>query len=273
MLGNKSMLQQTIERAIQCSKVSSKLKIVTTNNFLKNAKDQINIFNDLCIKKNIICEPFARNTAAAIIYSTLNIYGEYGSNSICWVMPSDHHINKEENLIKSLAIAYEHALKGKIVTFGIKPKYPETGYGYINFNGSGDANKIERFVEKPDLNMAKKYMNSGKYLWNSGMFVFRCDELIKEFEKHAPEILRMVKDYMRSKNSDIYEAIENLGFDKAVMEKTENGVVIKCDIDWSDIGCHKKLNEIYKDNDNIRKFIISRHPQIYEINNNYASSG
>lgn len=219
---NKSLLQETLERAIFCTDTkpseiivvtSKKLETQTRNHLLKHHPDATN---------HLLIEDKSRNTAPAIALAANYAIENFKNNTLLWILPSDHVINDHSKLKQYLQQASLLATNNNIVTFGIKPKWPEIGYGYIKANG----NQIESFVEKPNLQKAKEYFKSNEYLWNSGMFLAPTALILKELEKHTPNIL----------NSE-----QVISFDKAVMEKTDKAAVIQCDLEWSDLGTWRSL--------------------------------
>ena len=214
--------------------------------------------------KGIILESEGRNTAPAIALAALH---EINNNhdSILFVLSADHIIKDINSFHQSIEIAKELAEEDKLVTFGILPNKPETAYGYIeisNSNSSNDYFNIKSFTEKPNQKNAKKYLDSGNYLWNSGMFMFKSSVYLNELEKFEPEILSACKkscttenidlDFIRIDN-DVFHQCPNESVDYAVMEHTNNGVVVPLDANWSDVGSWSSLWDVKtKDNnDNV----------------------
>ena len=169
-----TMIQKTVKRLSPLVSAED-IFIVTNAAYADLVNDQL---PDVP-RENILCEPCARNTAPCIAFAAAIIQKKYG-DAMMLVLPSDHLIGYENIYIKTLQTAIRTAEEGNnLVTIGITPAYPETGYGYINFGKeAGDAYEVERFVEKPDLPTAKKYLASGKYLWNSGMFVWKASAIM-----------------------------------------------------------------------------------------------
>ena len=202
----------------------------------------------------IIREPCGRNTAPAILLGVLKVIDEIEDAIIC-VFPADHVIGNTTVFHEKVHAAVRLAEKGHIVTFGIQPNYPETGYGYIEGDRSlsEGALSIKRFVEKPDLATAKAYIADGRYFWNSGMFTFRASVMLEEFRRNQPEILtRMTEILDRAEEPSVaaYKRIESISIDYAIMENTSKGVVLPSDLGWSDIGSWKSLYDfIEKDDD------------------------
>jgi len=203
----------------------------------------------------ILCEPCGRNTAPAILLAVLHILKDESDAVLC-VFPADHVIKDIPDFQEKLKSATGLADKGHIVTFGIKPHYPETGYGYIE--GERDvadgALTIKRFVEKPDRETAEKYLEAGNFFWNSGMFAFKASVMVEEFRTFHPELLKGMEELLST--SDFiakaeYEKLENISIDYAIMEKTKKGVILPSDFGWSDIGSWKSLYDFLpKDRNN-----------------------
>jgi mannose-1-phosphate guanylyltransferase/mannose-6-phosphate isomerase len=193
----------------------------------------------------ILPEPCGRNTAPAILLATLKILMTEPDAVIC-VFPADHIIRSVDSFHSKLKEAIEIANHGFIVTFGIQPDYPETGYGYIEGGkpiGNG-AFQVRRFVEKPRLQKAKIFMESGNFYWNSGMFVFKASVAVSEFKKHAGPLYTDLAAIMQNYpdiNADKYATLDKISFDHAVMEKTDKAAVLPSDFGWSDIGSWKSL--------------------------------
>jgi len=193
----------------------------------------------------IITEPVSRNTAPAILLACLQIRAEV-EDAVLGVFPADHVIGNVSAFHAQLAAAVELAAQGRIVTFGIRPHYPETGYGYVEAGTAapGGSLAVRRFVEKPDLDTARRYLAAGNFFWNSGMFTFRTSVILDEFRTHQPRLLQALERMCVSGQSirgEDYRGLPDLSVDYAVMEKTTKGVVLPSDFGWSDIGSWKSL--------------------------------
>ena len=194
----------------------------------------------------IILEPIGKNTAPAIALAALKFINN-GDDPLLLVLSADHLIKNVDVFHKSIAIAEKLAEKNKLVTFGIVPDKAETGYGYIkaDINNETDYYNIQSFVEKPNQANAQKYLDSGNYLWNSGMFMFKASVYLNELEKFEPGILNICKkscqtefkdkDFIRLNNDEFHQCPEQ-SIDYAVMEHTKDAVVVPLDANWSDIG-------------------------------------
>jgi mannose-1-phosphate guanylyltransferase/mannose-1-phosphate guanylyltransferase/mannose-6-phosphate isomerase len=208
----------------------------------------------------IMLEPLARNTAPAIACGAFKAL-ETDKDAVMVVLPSDHVIKNKGAFCKAVKAAAEEAMKGSLVTFGIVPTMPHTGYGYVKAGKSNDniVFDLEKFVEKPDAETAKKYLAEGTYSWNSGMFVFKAQTFIDELKSFEPEMAELSfkafeasekdSDFIRI-NKDYFEQIKGNSIDYAVMEKTKKGKIIKLNAGWDDVGSYSALFEINeKDSD------------------------
>jgi len=254
LMGETTLLQETALRALRTTGAKPENIItVTLGEQSGHVKAQLEAVNAKAAGQ-ILHEPSARNTAAAVAFAASHVYEKHGTDALMLVLPADHHINNEAELARAYALGLDAARNGFLVTFGIKPHRPETGYGYIR-QGEKVADmqgilKAAAFVEKPRLEIAQSYIESGDYLWNSGMFVFAAGKVLEEFSRHSPAILAQVREAM-SKGKEparpdpaAYSAIPSEPFDKAIMERSSDVVVIPCDPSWSDIGSWESLWEI-----------------------------
>jgi mannose-1-phosphate guanylyltransferase len=206
---------------------------------------------------NIILEPMGRNTAPAIALAALSAL-ENGDDLMLLVLAADHVITNVDAFQRSIISASAFAEQGKLVTFGIVPTHAETGYGYIKQGAIQTHNEeqgytVASFVEKPDLVTAETYLASGEYLWNSGMFMFKASRYLEELAKFSPEILAVCKKAYSNKNLDldftrisgeIFEKCPDDSIDYAVMERTEDAVVVPLNAGWSDVGSFSSLWEV-----------------------------
>jgi mannose-1-phosphate guanylyltransferase len=238
LFNNNSLFQLTVDRN---SKICNKQFIVSNAEQYFLALDQLEE-----LKKNnneYLLEPVGRNTAPAIALACLAL----DADEIVLVTPSDHLIKDENEYAKVLTRAEELASKNNLVTFGITPDYPETGFGYIESNGED----VKAFHEKPDIDTAKKYLESGNFYWNSGMFMFKAGVFLEELEKYSPDMLQACKtalnsahkeDIIRIKHDDMMQIPED-SIDYAVMEKSQKVKVVPSNINWSDLGSFDSLYE------------------------------
>ena len=220
----------------------------------------------------IILEPAGRNTAPAIALAALHATGQ-GDDPLLLVLAADHVIQNQANFIQAVQQAIPQAAAGKLVTFGIVPHAPETGYGYIRQGKpvSAEAYQVAAFVEKPDLATAEAYLASKEYYWNSGMFMFRASRYLEELAAHRPDILAACRQAMQGVHHDLdflrlneaaFLACPDDSIDYAVMEKTKDAVVVPMDAQWSDVGSWSALWEVNdKDQDGnaIRGDVLTTH--------------
>lgn len=218
------------------------------------------------LANSYVLEPFGRNTAPAIVAAAIKIAEGHGEDALMLVLAADHLIADQPAFARAVEQASQMALQGKLVTFGIKPEGPETGYGYIEADMSEHIRSLEgdelgfvvrRFVEKPNLEKAKEYVASGNYQWNSGMFCFSAGTLLREMGVHCPDILKATRDCVsRSQTStgknfsqvqldaESFSMVPNDSIDFAVMEKSSCVAVVPCSIGWSDIGSWDALGDL-----------------------------
>lgn len=250
-IGNNSFVQLTIKR-IEPLLDTEKIRIVCgKEHFHETAKHMESI--GINPEGKILCEPCGRNTAPAILYALLNILKKDKDPVVC-VFPADHVIDNEEKFIGNLKSAIRLAGSGYIVTFGIAPHYPETGYGYVEGGEpvSEGALTLKRFIEKPNHSAAKAYVDAGNFFWNSGMFAFKASVMLEEFKMYQKEMIaRMTKivstDGFPKKEG--YEQLIDISIDHAIMEKTKKGVVLPSEFGWSDIGSWKSLYDFLPKDD------------------------
>ncbi len=190
-------------------------------------------------KENVIIEPVGMNTAPAIAYATTF----FNENDIIAILPSDHYIQDEDRFLTLLKEAEELAKKNYIVTFGITPSRPETGYGYIQtkMDQIKNAKKVHSFKEKPPLDIAQQYVKDGNYFWNSGMFVFSVKTMKEELEKHSKDIYNVLMNIKGSVTLEEYQQFPSISIDYAVMEKTDRILLLEADMGWNDIGGFEAL--------------------------------
>lgn len=204
-------------------------------------------------KGNILVEPVARNTAPAIALAAVQVAAR-DPKGILVVLPSDHHVADVKGFQRTLAEAARIAEGGHIVTIGIQPRHPETGYGYIQAGEAleGGGRAVRAFKEKPDLETAKGYVASGEYLWNGGIFVFRADVILDAFAKHMPE-MRKGLDALRNAAGKrtfgavlkrVFPKLPSTSIDYGVMEKASNIAVLPGDFGWSDVGSFAAIPEV-----------------------------
>ncbi len=244
----KSLLRMTYERARQL--VDADHILVMTNKRYKNlVSEQI---PEIPIA-NILCEPSMNNTAPCIAYTALKL-GAKNPEAVFAVLPSDHIILKEAKYLRLLESAFEGAAASNVLmTLGIEPVRPDTGYGYIQYShkqGDSAMYKVQSFKEKPDILTATAYLESGDYLWNAGMFVWSVSSILSAFDQYAPEIVKVLSADMSCFNTDqeqdyidrVYPLTQNISIDYAILEQADNVFTIPADIGWSDLGTWNSLH-------------------------------
>ena len=247
-----SLLQKTFLRAAQLSGVEEIL-VATNRDLFFKTEDEFRETNTTQRAISFILEPFGRNTAAAIAAAALQIAQTHGDEALMLVLPADHLISDQVAFSAAVTEAAALAQQGKLVTFGIQPEGPETGYGYIEAEG----HNVLNFVEKPSLEKAKEYVSSGRFFWNSGMFCFTAGSLIREMEQHCPDILLATKTCIEQSrlatgkgfsqlelDSDSFKLVPDNSIDYAVIEKSSQVSVVPCRIGWSDIGSWNALGDL-----------------------------
>ena len=246
LYAEKSLLQSTFERLNKFIP-STNIISVTNSKHHANVKMQLDKFNGNSI---VLPEPVSKNTAPAIALSVKYIIENSDDDETVLVVPSDLLIEDNEKFIQSVKEAEKFVEQGKIVTFGVKPSYAETGYGYIK---SVDSHVVE-FCEKPNLETAEKYLNDGGYFWNSGIFMFKVSTIIKELEHYCPEISTIIKNLICTEKSisfTEFEKMPNISIDYALMEKSKNIAMVELASDWKDLGSWQSIYEVSpKDSDN-----------------------
>jgi mannose-1-phosphate guanylyltransferase/mannose-6-phosphate isomerase len=255
-----SLLQKAFLRGAQLPHVAEVLT-VTNRDFFFKTEEELAEVNTTGVPTAFILEPFGRNSAAAIAAAALQVRKQHGKEALMLVLAADHLIADQAAFAEAVQQATQLAAAGKLVTFGIQPSSPETGYGYIEAEG----NTVLRFVEKPSLDNALAYLASGRFLWNSGMFCFSAEALLQQMQQLCPDILQTVETCInqstvaqgqgKGKGKDqgterleldpaTFEAVPSESIDYAVMEKSDQVAVVPCHIGWSDIGSWTALGDL-----------------------------
>ena len=276
-----SLLQKAWLRGVSLPDVAETLTVTNRELFFKTEDEYREVagvrYKDL--PNNFILEPFGRNTAPAIAAAALQVAASHGDDALLLVLAADHLITDQPAFTLAVAEAMRLAAQGKLVTFGIRPESPETGYGYIE----ADGNKVVRFVEKPSLEVARRYVESSNYLWNSGMFCFSAGTMLREMQLHCPEILdatraclgqsRRVEGKSHTRielEQASFARVPDDSIDYAVMEKSGNVAVVPCNIGWSDIGSWNAVGELTApDADGNR---IAGEVMLHDVSNCYIQS-
>lgn len=248
----KTLIQMTYERLLG-STPKQNIYIVTNANYTELVKQQLPDIKE----HQILKEPVRRNTAPCIAYAAHKIYQENPEANLV-VAASDHLITDNRKFTRIIDIAREKADSGNhLVTLGIKPHRPDTGYGYIQFERDGDIiggqiKQVKKFTEKPNRELAEIFLKSGDYYWNSGIFVWKAATIINAFEKFMPELNHLFgniayqSEQEQTEVNKAFEASENISIDFAVMENASNVFVVLADFDWSDLGTWGSLHDQMK---------------------------
>jgi len=248
---DKTLLQKSILRTLGIIQASD-IFIVTSQQYLYSVKEQLSEIHPALVN-NILLEPCQKNTAPAIALALKYILEERGAgkDETLLVTPSDHMITPEDTFCECIKKAESLAKKGRIVTFGVTPSYPETGYGYIQGGAPfmNDALVIDRFVEKPDFQTAQSYISSGNFYWNSGIFAFQIGTMLEEFDAFNPDISKYLKEPYEQFHGH-FEYLPNISIDYAVMEKSKKTVVLPIDFTWSDVGSWDNVYDIFPKDEN-----------------------
>jgi mannose-1-phosphate guanylyltransferase / mannose-6-phosphate isomerase len=276
-----SLLQKAWLRGVTLPDVAETLT-VTNRELVFKTEDEYRevagtLYNDL--SNSFILEPFGRNTAPAVAVAALQVAASHGDKAILLVLAADHLITDQPAFAHAVAKAISLAAQGMLVTFGIQPETPETGYGYIE----ADGNKVVRFVEKPSLETAREYLESGKYLWNSGMFCFSAGAMLREMQLHCPEILAASRACLEQSRRvqgkghvqielepETFGRVPDDSIDYAVMEKSRNVAVVPCNIGWSDIGSWNAVGELTAPDAHGNR--IAGEVMLHDVNNCYIQS-
>jgi mannose-1-phosphate guanylyltransferase / mannose-6-phosphate isomerase len=267
IVGEDTLIRQTVKR-INGFVPPENIWIVTTEDKAQDIRFHLQSLGNLSEKIRLIKEPIGRNTAPAIGLAAIYLR-RVSPESIMIEMPSDHAIPNTERFLSDLRLAIEAAKEDYLVTFGIKPCRPETGYGYIKVvNGSEMESKgfrkVERFVEKPDLETAKTYLSDGNYFWNSGIFVWKTSKILSEIERHLPSLYQTLKEIESilfqldkpkelnelnklnkpNRLNELYFHLEPISIDYGIMERSADVLMVPANFQWSDLGSWTALDEI-----------------------------
>jgi len=279
IVGEDTLIRQTIKR-MNGFVPPENIWIVTTEDKAQDIRFHLESLGSLVERIQFIKEPVGRNTAPAIGLAAIYLQ-HCSSDSVMIVMPSDHAIPDNEKYLGDLKVAIEAAMEDCLVTFGIKPNRPETGYGYIKVDHSSKIKlkgvlKVECFVEKPNLETAQKYLLDGNYFWNSGIFVWKTSKILSEIKTYLPSLYKTLKeiDFLLFKSdqldrhnnpvtqlpndvvtskpnklNELYSSLENFSIDYGIMERSSNGLMVPANFLWSDLGSWTALDEMIKKDD------------------------
>ncbi len=250
LYAEKSLLQSTFERLNKFIPAENIISITNTKH-LANVKMQLGKLSENSI---IISEPISKNTAPAIALGIKYIIENNNEDETILVVPSDLLIENNENFIQTISDAQTFVDKGYIVTFGIKPNYPETGFGYIY----AENNIVKSFTEKPDKQTAENYIKNNNYYWNSGIFMFKASAMVQELKQYCPEIDSIIKNIKCSNNQipfTEFDKMPSISIDYAVMEKSKNIAMVELKSDWKDLGSWKSIYEVSPKDKNNNVFV------------------
>ncbi|MDR3237150.1 MAG: NTP transferase domain-containing protein [Spirochaetia bacterium] len=253
--GKGTLLEETIKRLLPLK--PDEYVIVTSHRYADMSKVDA---AKAGAAATILAEPQPKNTSAAVLYAAVYLDKKYDDDSVMIALPADHHIQDYDAFTETLKLGVREAEKGGLVTIGIRPSYPETGYGYIKAadGENGSAMRVERFVEKPDISSAKKYLTEGTYYWNAGIFLWKTSTILEAFKKYLPdmfaafeELHSLSADNIKSRSADIaqqksalFQKIESISIDYGILEKAENRIVIPAGFGWVDLGSWKSIDSI-----------------------------
>lgn len=256
--GGGTLLQRTFERAAAIDDVVEVLTVTNTELYFQT-QDEYSAAG-ICHPCSYILEPFGRNTAAAIAVAALDVKEMHGGDAVMLVLPADHLIGKSDAFSHAVEAAKSLANEGALVTFGIRPDYPETGFGYIESGdpiGDRGGVRVTRFVEKPDYQTAVSYLAAGTFLWNSGIFCFSAGEFIRQMEQFSPDVMERCCESMQAAkrvsghgmrcarlDAASFAQVPDISIDYALMELSDKVVTVPCDIGWSDIGSWSAMSEL-----------------------------
>jgi mannose-1-phosphate guanylyltransferase len=242
---SRSLLQATADRLLPLTESWNRLWVITSSPIAQGVREQL---PDLP-SHNLLIESEGRDTAAAVAWTSLEVKKRYGEDAVIGFFPADHWIANQEAFAHTLSAATQlAATTASIVTLGIRPTFPSTGYGYIeqgkeigSFNDI-PAYYVNRFTEKPNRQVAEDFLSTGRFSWNSGMFIFRAGVILKELHIHAPEIIEPLEKH----GPEIYPQLPKKSIDFALMEKTSLAYVLPVDFGWDDLGDWNAIERLLK---------------------------
>lgn len=260
----RTFIQMTFDRLKKIVPLEN-IFVVTSQNYVDITMEQLSELHPL----NIIREPQAINTAACNLLASLIIKRINPSAKII-VAPSDHLILNEEVFVEQVQFGFEQCDNEKLITLGIKPTRPETGYGYIQYNhlGGEQLAKVKSFTEKPSLEIAETLVKNGEFLWNAGIFIWSVDAILGAFQEYLPNMYRILNKYFESGTNNevvlksLYSTLAKVSIDVAILEKSDKVYVVPSNFDWTDLGTWNSLYEYGKPNE-ISNITKGKHIQAY----------
>lgn len=271
----KTMIQQTADRYRNiCPREN--ILVVTNKDYAELVKSQLPWMTE----DQILLEPMGRNTAPCVAYAAFKIFAKNPDANLV-VCPADHVILMEETFERVILEALESTQKtDRLLTLGMKPTRPDTGYGYIQFHEIPDpVKKVKTFTEKPELEIARKFLESGDFVWNAGIFIWNAKSIIHALEKHQPELYEIFNDgiqHMWTTNeqsfiNNTYPQCKNISVDNGIMEKATNVYVMLADFGWSDLGTWKSLYELSDKDENGN--VVNANAMLYDTYNSVVRVG
>ncbi|MFH0975783.1 MAG: mannose-1-phosphate guanylyltransferase [Spirochaetota bacterium] len=276
LTGEGTLLETTIKRLLPLH--PDFCIIATSGNYEQMSKKEI---KKTGLNGIVLVEPMPKNTAPAILYSAIYLSKLFGE-SIMIVLPADHYISKKAIFVKAIKSAVKEAQKGLLVTIGIKPESPETGYGYIKAGkGNGNVFEVDCFVEKPDRNTAERYLSDGNYYWNAGMFIWKTSAILSGFKTLMPDLYEAFAPLTELKANQIasgkgkalalkekiFASLKGISIDYGIMEKAGNKAVIPADFGWTDLGSWNSIDRILMPDTNTNRCPGKTNPVFVASNN------
>ena len=275
----RTLIQQTYDRLLRFTP-ADQIYVVTNVQYKTLVQEQLPDLNE----SQILLEPARRNTAPCVAYAAYKIHG-IDPNANMVVAPSDHLILKEDEFTRVANLALKTAAKNDVLlTLGIRPSRPDTGYGYIQYNESeildtDEVCRVKTFTEKPDIDLAKKFLESGDFLWNSGIFIWSTRSIINAFNKHLQEVGQLFEEGGEALNSEnetafvnrIYPTCKNISIDYGIMEKAKNVYTLPAEFGWSDLGTWGSLYT-HLDRDSDGNAIVGKNVMMYDSKRNMVST-
>lgn len=256
LVNGSSLIDQTVKRLTKYPKCEGLYAVAS-----QQLVDQISSNTNAIAKDNYFVEPSGRNTAPAVALAAFILNARLGSDAVMGVFPADHLVHKDKAFFQALDLAESKAMEGvNLVTLGIQPSYPATGYGYIEFNRSkkGDVHKVVRFTEKPDLETAKEFLEGGEHLWNGGMFVWKVGSILKNIAEYLPatwQNLQSIEHLVDGPEfsaalTEIWPVVDSISIDYGVLEQAHSIYTIETHFKWNDLGSWRTLYQVLpKDSD------------------------
>ncbi|ACK66767.1 Mannose-1-phosphate guanylyltransferase (GDP) [Rippkaea orientalis PCC 8801] len=246
---DESLLQSTANRLLSFAETWDNLWVITASPIVEGVREQLTQLPD----RNLLVEPQGKDTAPAVAWATLEVSKRYGKDAVIGFFPADHWIGDTDSFERTLKAATQVAIsKDAIVTLGINPSYPSTGYGYIEQAESVGSfenlpvYRVSRFTEKPDQETAETFIKTGRFSWNSGMFIFRAGVMLDELQKYAPKMMELLLE----KGETAYSDLAKNSIDYAVMEKTQLAYVLPANFGWDDLGDWNSLERLIESKGN-----------------------